>query len=103
VYSPWIWLYFLVTIILNLTVFFGTWYLWRKKELEIMASFTSLDKDQEAQNVETPVVRLDGETKQYVEQEIGHAAPGAKVPTDSEHAQSSRRPARYTTKTEPSS
>jgi hypothetical protein len=99
VYSPWLWLYFLVTIILNLTVFFGTYYLWRKKELEIMA----WDKDQEAQNVETPVVRLDGETKQYVEQEIGHAAPGAKVPTDSEHAQPSRRPARYTTKTEASS
>jgi hypothetical protein len=99
VYSPWLWLYFLVTIILNLTVFFGTYYLWRKKELEIMA----WDKDQEAQNVETPVVRLDGETKQYVEQEIGHAAPGAKVPTASEHAQSSRRPAPYTPKTEASS
>ncbi|KAI4917143.1 hypothetical protein J4E90_003650 [Alternaria incomplexa] len=83
VYSQWIWLYFLVTIILNLTVFFGTWYVWRKKELEIMASFNSADKEPETQTLETSGRRLDLDMAQYVEQEIGHAAPGVKSHTNS--------------------
>ncbi|KAI4714078.1 hypothetical protein J4E89_001528 [Alternaria sp. Ai002NY15] len=95
VYSQWIWLYFLVTIILNLTVFFGTWYVWRKKELEIMASFNSAEKEPKVQIVETSVSRLDIETAQYVEQEIGHAAPGVKSHTNSRFDQPSQRQTRY--------
>ncbi|KAH6881705.1 hypothetical protein BKA58DRAFT_6907 [Alternaria rosae] len=95
IYSQWIWLYFVVTIILNLTVFFGTWYVWRKKELEIMASFSSADKEPEAQTVETSGRRLDLETAQYVEQEIGHAAPGVKSRTKSKCDQSSQQQTHY--------
>jgi len=69
-------MYFLVTIILNLTVFFGTWYVWRKKELEIMASFNSADKESEAPTAETSGRRFDWETAMYVQEEMGHAPPG---------------------------
>jgi len=67
-------------------VFLGTWYVWRKKELEIMASFTSADKDKGVPAVETSGRRLDVETAQYVEQEISHAAPRFKSRTTSKYA-----------------
>jgi len=76
-------------------VFFGTWYVWRKKELEIMASFNSAEKEPKVQIVETSVSRLDIETAQYVEQEIGHAAPGVKSHTNSRFDQPSQRQTRY--------
>lgn len=43
-YSPWIWLYFLVTILLTLLVLLGTWVLWKKKEREVEEKFIKLEK-----------------------------------------------------------
>lgn len=35
VYSVWLWLYFLVTVLLTLLVVVGTWVLWKRKEREV--------------------------------------------------------------------
>jgi uncharacterized membrane protein len=35
VYSAWLWLYFVVTIVLTAVVVVGTWMLWKTKEREI--------------------------------------------------------------------
>ncbi|USP72805.1 hypothetical protein yc1106_00079 [Curvularia clavata] len=37
-YSPWLWLYFVVTFVLTLVVMVGTWLLWKKKEKEVVAA-----------------------------------------------------------------
>lgn len=85
----------MVTIILNLIVFFGTWYLWRKKELDSIASGLFSHKDQEAQAVEQPGNGPDHEVVHYVEQEIDHGALGASLRTNSEYKQPNRRQTRY--------
>jgi uncharacterized membrane protein len=36
VYSEWLWLYFVVTVVLTAVVVVGTWMLWRGKEREIL-------------------------------------------------------------------
>jgi len=36
VYSPWVWLYFTLTLALTAVVISGTWVLWRSKEKEII-------------------------------------------------------------------
>ncbi|KAI4938048.1 hypothetical protein J4E85_000487 [Alternaria conjuncta] len=70
VYSHWLWLYFVVTIALNLIVFFGTWYLWRKKEFDTMVSDFISSKDQEAHIVELTGNGNDHGFVHVVEQEI---------------------------------
>ncbi|KAH7396402.1 hypothetical protein BKA66DRAFT_455045 [Pyrenochaeta sp. MPI-SDFR-AT-0127] len=44
VYSWWLWLYFSVTVILTLLVLLGTWFLWKKKEMEVEQQFNKHDK-----------------------------------------------------------
>ncbi|KAI4628153.1 hypothetical protein J4E80_002291 [Alternaria sp. BMP 0032] len=70
VYSHWLWLYFVVTIALNLIVFFGTWCLWRKKEFDTMVSDFISSKDQAAQIVEQTGNGNDHGLVHVVEQEI---------------------------------
>jgi len=60
-----------------------------------MASFNSADKEPETQTLETSGRRLDLDMAQYVEQEIGHAAPGVKSHTNSKFDQLGQRPTRY--------
>ena len=60
-----------------------------------MASFRSAEQEPEVQTVETSGRRLDLETAQYVEQEIGHAAPGVKSDTNLKFDQPSQRRTRY--------
>lgn len=45
VYSRWLWLYFLVTILLTVLVLGGTWVLWRSKEVEIARRFAKAQKE----------------------------------------------------------
>ncbi|KAF1994133.1 hypothetical protein P154DRAFT_586834 [Amniculicola lignicola CBS 123094] len=52
VYSWWLWLYFLVTILLTAAVLLGTWIMWKNKENELAAHFkrpqTKVSSDGEA-------------------------------------------------------
>jgi 3-mercaptopyruvate sulfurtransferase SseA len=76
VYSPWLWLYFLVTAILTLLVVVGTWLLW-KKEKAVVEKPTPPDPEPKGGNEYATNQVVDVETVQYIEHQIGHAAAGA--------------------------
>lgn len=79
VYSPWIWLYFLVTIALTLIVVVGTWFLWRKKEQEVMAALITPKEKQETDPVGFNQRPTEFELDQFVEQESGNVAQRATI------------------------
>jgi hypothetical protein len=45
VYSKWLWLYFVVTVVLTAVVVVGTWLLWTGKESEISRRLEKRVKD----------------------------------------------------------
>jgi hypothetical protein len=46
VYSAWLWLYFVVTVVLTAVVVVGTWMLWKTKEREI-AKYAAIEVGKE--------------------------------------------------------
>jgi ABC-type nickel/cobalt efflux system permease component RcnA len=79
VYSQWIWLYFLVTIALTLIVVVGTWFLWRKKEQEVMAALITPKEEQGTDPVGLNQRPTELELDQFVEQESGNVARRATI------------------------
>ncbi|RYN34544.1 hypothetical protein AA0119_g12375 [Alternaria tenuissima] len=74
IYSQWIWLYFLVTIVLTLIVVVGTWFLWRMKEREVMAALITPKEEQGTDPVAFDQRPTELELDQFVEQESGNVA-----------------------------
>jgi hypothetical protein len=73
VYSEWLWLYFLVTVILTTVVTVGTWLLWRSKEKEILERIEKQvleEKPYGMANTAHPPP-LNGIMRNYIQQEIG--------------------------------
>jgi hypothetical protein len=80
IYSPWLWLYFVVTTGLTLLVVVGTWLLWRKREQEVVATLTAPNGEQEPSAVESNQQPSGPEADQFVEQRSDHAVLRATVP-----------------------
>jgi ABC-type nickel/cobalt efflux system permease component RcnA len=79
VYSQWIWLYFLVTIALTLIVVVGTWFLWRKKEQEVMAALITPKEEQGTDPGGLNERPTELESGEFVEQESGNVARRATI------------------------
>ncbi|KAG9193670.1 hypothetical protein G6011_03705 [Alternaria panax] len=91
VYSQWLWLYFLVTIVLTLVVVVGTWLLWTKKEQEVVETLTAPNEEQGISPVGFNQQPIEHEVHQHVDQEDGNAtrrATFARLRTVSGWAQS---------------
>jgi len=48
VYSKWLWLYFVVTVVLTAIVIIGTWFLWAGKESELSRRLETRSKEASA-------------------------------------------------------
>lgn len=73
VYSKWLWLYFVVSIVLTTVVVVGTWLLWKGKEKEISRQSGKIIPDKQ-QYAEIPISQppaLIAEMQNYVRHEIG--------------------------------
>lgn len=91
IYSTWLWLYFLVTIVLTAVVVIGTWVLWKGKEKEISRRMEKRDESEEMEYVNVPVAQppdLATAMQNYVQHDIGTREVGAnpsEVMRDSHH------------------
>jgi heme exporter protein D len=75
VYSGWLWLYFVVTVVLTAVVVVGTWILWKVKEREILERAARQVGSEKQLCVDMPVAQqppvLVAAMQNYMQQEIG--------------------------------
>jgi flagellar basal body-associated protein FliL len=72
VYSRWLWLYFVVTLVLTAIVVVGTWLLWKGKEKEISHRSQKPISGEPSQLEKRHTANLPNEaTRDYIEQAIG--------------------------------